>query len=195
MKRCTVCKASKSQSCFYRIDRTSPNLTARCKDCLRRIQRQYVVEHREEEKARKKKWEHAHRERLNAERRARYAQNPQPFRERTLRWRKAHPEQHLEICRHDNKRRRARKMNAGGSISLLEWNKLKAQYAYQCLACGKREPEITLTMDHVIPLVKGGRHEITNVQPLCRSCNSHKKTNSTDFRNGRQPQMQFEIVR
>ena len=35
-------------------------------------------------------------------------------------------------------------------------------------------PDMKLTRDHVIPLTKKGTNFITNIQPLCRSCNSSK---------------------
>lgn len=73
-----------------------------------------------------------------------------------------------------NNRRRARKMNAEGSHTLQDWKNLKKKYYYKCLHCGKKEPEIKLTEDHIIPLTKDGTDFIDNIQPLCRSCNSHK---------------------
>jgi len=57
-----------------------------------------------------------------------------------------------------------------------EWESLKRQYNYVCPACGKKEPEIKLTEDHIIPLIKDGLDNIENIQPLCRSCNSIKHT-------------------
>ena len=76
-----------------------------------------------------------------------------------------------------NNCRRALKLKAEGTHSQGEWETLKAQYNWTCPACKKREPEITLTEDHIIPLSKGGSNRIENIQPLCRSCNCKKHTN------------------
>ena len=74
------------------------------------------------------------------------------------------------------RKRRARKKNALGGHTAGDWETLKAQYNWTCPACGKIEPEIKLTEDHVIPLSKGGSDNIENIQPLCVSCNSKKHT-------------------
>lgn len=78
--------------------------------------------------------------------------------------------------------RLARKKNIGGSVAPAQWEELKAYYGYTCLCCGRREPDITLTMDHVIPITKGGINAIENIQPLCGSCNSSKGTKIVDYR-------------
>lgn len=80
------------------------------------------------------------------------------------------------------KRHRARKKMAVGSHTLQEWEDLKKKYNYTCLCCGKREPEITLTEDHIVPLSKGGTDYIDNIQPLCQRCNSRKNTKIVDYR-------------
>ena len=72
--------------------------------------------------------------------------------------------------------RRARMRKAVGSFTVGEWETLKIQYGYKCPMCGKKEPEIQLTIDHVIPLVKGGDNNISNIQPLCMICNKQKAT-------------------
>ena len=81
-----------------------------------------------------------------------------------------------------NERRRSMKLNAIGSHIQGEWENLKAQYDWTCPACGKREPEIKLTEDHIVPLSKGGSDNIENIQPLCRSCNCSKHTKIIDYR-------------
>ncbi len=73
-----------------------------------------------------------------------------------------------------NNRRRIRKLNAGGSHTIGEWENLKAQYNWTCPSCNKKESAISLTRDHIVPLVKGGSDNIENIQPLCRSCNAKK---------------------
>ena len=46
---------------------------------------------------------------------------------------------------------------------------------YQCQSCGKRDKETQLNIDHIVPLAKGGSNDISNLQVLCRRCNSQKK--------------------
>ncbi|WP_448383411.1 HNH endonuclease [Desulfosoma sp.] len=45
----------------------------------------------------------------------------------------------------------------------------------RCHYCGKAVPPKELTMDHVVPLVRGGRSTKGNVVPCCKDCNNKKK--------------------
>ncbi|MDE0151517.1 MAG: HNH endonuclease [Bdellovibrionales bacterium] len=51
-------------------------------------------------------------------------------------------------------------------------NKLKKE---PCYFCKKRFPKEKLTMDHLIPLVKGGFSIKNNLVVSCKDCNSSKK--------------------
>jgi 5-methylcytosine-specific restriction endonuclease McrA len=82
----------------------------------------------------------------------------------------------------NNNKRRMQKTGNGGSHTLSEWQDVKKKYDYTCLCCGKREPEITLTVDHIVPVSKGGTDNIDNIQPLCRSCNPRKRDKTIDYR-------------
>lgn len=75
-----------------------------------------------------------------------------------------------------NSRRRALKRNATGTHTEDDWENLKKEYNYICPSCFEKEPNITLTEDHITPLIKGGNDNIENIQPLCRSCNCKKNT-------------------
>jgi hypothetical protein len=66
--------------------------------------------------------------------------------------------------------------NAKGSHTLREWGALKEKYNWICPLCQRKEPEIKLTRDHIVPLSKGGESNIENIQPLCMNCNCQKHT-------------------
>lgn len=44
-----------------------------------------------------------------------------------------------------------------------------------CHYCGGKFPPRELTMDHLIPLVRGGRSVKANLVPACKPCNDRKK--------------------
>lgn len=68
---------------------------------------------------------------------------------------------------------------AGGEYTAEQWVALCTHYGDKCLRCG--DPE-NLTVDHVKPVKLGGGSDISNLQPLCRSCNSWKGAREIDFR-------------
>jgi len=45
---------------------------------------------------------------------------------------------------------------------------------YTCLYCEKQHFKSNLTMDHVVPISKGGKTSWTNIATACSSCNSAK---------------------
>lgn len=107
-----------------------------------------------------------------------YWANKEWMNARVMRWQKLNPRKHAIT----EAARRARKTQAGGRYTIEQWENLKTKYNYTCLCCGKREPEIELHADHIVPIAKGGHSNIDNIQPLCRSCNSSKGTKIIDFR-------------
>lgn len=74
------------------------------------------------------------------------------------------------------------KRKAPGKHTREQWQQLKAIYGFTCLACGRKEPEIRLTRDHVIPIDAGGSDGIENIQPLCEDCNNKKAAANVDYR-------------
>jgi 5-methylcytosine-specific restriction endonuclease McrA len=69
---------------------------------------------------------------------------------------------------------RARRRGIPGKIRVSEWIELCEQHNNCCAFCGQ---EVSLTIDHIVPLSKGGANTIDNLQPLCWPCNSRKRNN------------------
>lgn len=44
-----------------------------------------------------------------------------------------------------------------------------------CYYCHKKFPYKQLTMDHLVPLARGGRSTKDNLVPACKDCNNKKK--------------------
>jgi len=57
-------------------------------------------------------------------------------------------------------------------LTAQEWQEILKASKGKCYYCHKKTK---LTVDHVIPLSKGGRHSKENVVPACQSCNSKKQ--------------------
>ncbi len=54
---------------------------------------------------------------------------------------------------------------------------------HTCQYCYSKFPEKKLTVDHVVPLSKGGRNEWTNVVTACSKCNNRKGDKSPEKAN------------
>lgn len=63
-------------------------------------------------------------------------------------------------------------------------HKLYNKYSGICQMCGKKltfdcdgNDDLHPSVDHIIPIAKGGNHTWDNVQLLCRKCNTYKRDN------------------
>lgn len=163
------------------------------KEHVQNLKRKHQAENPEKYDEALRKYRETHREEINAASRERRQQNLEHHREIGRKSRKKHAEERNAYQREYSKAnrdkltlytnsRRARKLEAEGSHTEEQWQELKSFYNFKCLRCGKQEPEIKLTRDHVIPLTQGGSDSIDNVQPLCARCNSKKNNKHIDYR-------------
>jgi len=67
-----------------------------------------------------------------------------------------------------------------------EWyRELAAAYGERCANCGASE---SLVLDHVIPIARGGRSQLGNLQLLCAICNRVKGALMIDCRSFTDPE-------
>jgi hypothetical protein len=96
---------------------------------------------------------------------------------------------HCEIChaRNFNKanKRRGPEGARGPTRSKVEIRKLCEQQKWKCSLCGKKlDPELrgthnmAISIDHVIPVSKGGTHDLANLAAAHRICNTKKGNRS-----------------
>lgn len=94
-------------------------------------------------------------------------------------WRERNPER---AAAHDAARtasRTYREQQAEGSVRAEIVERIWARDGRRCLSCGS---EKRLTLDHIVPLSKGGTNRPDNLQTLCMPCNSKKGTKVIDYR-------------
>lgn len=209
-KRCSGCREWKSKSEFTKDKTRKDGLKIRCKACRHVDARKWQIANADRERDRQRrrdknhpelyknryqkekllnpeklrtkwqKWRDANADKARAAFQKWAHDNPDKKLESDRKWRKNHPEKNVE---YQNNYRALKKGN-GGRITAQEWQALKKHYNFTCLCCRRQEPEIKLTLDHVIPVSPPhyGLNSIKNAQPLCKSCNSKKGARHIDYR-------------
>lgn len=206
-RHCGHCDQTKCHRAFSKDRKGKFGLSSWCKECVKSHQQANLD--RINAQRRKNRQEKA--EQYNAYNREFHRKNPEPKKARDRKYRLEHAEEIKAFIRNYTRtneqfkkhkaaygrqyrqlypeknaqyfnNRRARIEQVGGSFTSREWKQLCKHYNYTCLCCGRQEPNIKLTVDHVIPLAMGGANSIDNIQPLCQSCNSSKYIKAIDYR-------------
>ena len=162
--------------------------SGKCKSCVQEYDRQYYENNANKKRESSQRWKKANTEKhrkstsqwykANKDRkrecdRLNYQKNPRKVLDRNQRWREAN----LDKFRASNHRRRVHKLN---NISEpYDFKAICIHYDNRCVRCGEEKP---LTVDHILPVSKGGPDIAENIQPLCKSCNSSKGIQHIDYR-------------
>lgn len=153
MKVCSTCKREQSLDQYSVCSKVKSGLNARCKDCEK-------LRHKKDYKANKNyniKWARQYRQdnyerRLEIERESRQ-KNKEKYR----------PSK--------NARQRVRNKILTGNQYLILNKELRKIYSSPCFKCGSTENQ---SLDHIIPISRGGNHSVGNIMTLCFSCNASK---------------------
>lgn len=190
-KRCKGCGEVKDFSEFHKHKNRKDNLNDICKKCNSEKVLKWQKNNPEKVGIKSKKWATAHKEQRYVAgvkwRNSNYEKMKQLIkawadshrekrRASVKKWQDSHPEQRAL----NQRNREIKKLNVGGTITIKDLAWLKDKYGDRCLCCGASG--VKLTLDHVVPISKGGENSINNAQLLCGSCNSKKGTKTIDYR-------------
>lgn len=116
----------------------------------------------------------------------RTAYNENPARKaKTLASAHAYFQTHKEQCIFSSKKHRALELAntpPDELLTLAQWRDVLDAYQHRCAYCGRKSAH--LTVDHVIPVSRGGKHTKNNVVPACKSCNCSKQAKTPEERFG-----------
>ena len=183
-KTCTRCKQTKTTSEFYK-DFNTGGLRAACKDCVKKFNNDKRQANPDSYRKQNLAYYYANKDQLNDYRRAKWPEVYEQTKEYRLAQRKAHMKAHPEKVREIARKRRAKK-RANGWEKYTEAQVLELHGAV-CHICG--DPidltldrkignegwEMSLHIDHVIPISKGGPDKLSNVKPSHGKCNLKKR--------------------
>lgn len=136
----------------------------------------------------KKKWMKKQRklntpyaQRQREAKRENYYKNIEKIKSKNKIWRDNNTDKILE----NNRKRMLLKKGVIGTHTKKEWDSIKEKFDFNCVQCNINEKQLIekwngtnfgkLTKDHIIPISKGGTDYISNIQPLCISCNAQKR--------------------
>jgi len=71
----------------------------------------------------------------------------------------------------------AKQRRKAQELKKSQWWKTKLSHGL-CHYCEKKFSPRELTMDHIVPVARGGTSTKGNVVPCCKSCNQNKKLNT-----------------
>ena len=180
MKTCGKCKASKALAEFSIRKASKDGLNAKCKVCVKASNAAWNAANKERKAATSAAWYAANKDRMattsaawnaaNKDRRAATdaawrAANKEKAATTSAAWYAANKEKNTDTTH----RRRARKATNG--VNLVTAAETAAIIAQPCMACDAPAPS---TVEHLIPINRGGAHTIGNLAPLCKPCNSSK---------------------
>lgn len=167
MKTCTRCGTAKPVSEFHRHRGRPDGYDYVCKQCKSESAKRYYDRNRDRIVARVKN---------------KYWQDPEEARERRRLWAQRNREHIREWWKqwystHNTHRRqkvRARYMMVGGRSVTDEqtWQLILETFSNQCAYCGNKN--VPLTIDHWVPVTRGGTNDPWNLIPACRACNASK---------------------
>ena len=143
-----------------------------CRNCFREYGKKYRKENHEQILNRQEKYRQAFSESISDYNKKYYKKNREILLPRHKKYQKKY-NQRPEVKAANRVRDFVRRspLNIDPKLTADDWEKILALWNNRCAYCGA---EGDLQQDHIIPVSKGGKHDLANVIPSCRKCNMAK---------------------
>jgi 5-methylcytosine-specific restriction endonuclease McrA len=164
-KQCRSCRQNKDLHNFSKDKNRKDGLTVYCKDCYKSRSQKYYSQNRDKILSYGAKWRNENKQKSKNYHSGYYQNNKELCKNRVKSWQSRHPEKPFEY----NAIRRLRLTSSRFEIKKAEIDNLLSK---PCFYCQQTQSN---SLDHIIPLVRGGRHAIGNLIGACRPCNSKKQ--------------------
>lgn len=152
-KTCSACRQEKVETDFYPDISKKDGLTSRCRECQKRAAGESHRRNREKRLQAMRIYAVTNRERITAQKNAWLRRNPKKRAEKEA-------------------RRRAQRRRNG--VERIDVTAVYLRDKGRCHICGGHVTFEEMSLDHVVPLVRGGGHLFENVRVSHLVCNIRK---------------------
>ena len=135
-------------------------------------QKIYIENNKEKIKERRKEYRKKNKEKIRERQKRAYEKNKEYYSE----YKKEHYRNNPHIYFNSYNKRKQLEENQGNGITKDQWFEMMNFFEFKCAYSGKyigRDSEFR-TIDHIIPISKGGEHEVWNCVPMYASYNYSK---------------------
>jgi hypothetical protein len=199
MKSCTKCGQTKPLTQYPINKKLISGREGRCCECRNQYQREWRAQNIEASRAATKRWREknpstvqANKQRYGRTEKAKQTakewekRNKEKRQRQNRGWEQKNKNHRLALwnewarknpdnIKHSQQKRRALQMGSEVLFTLDAKQRIIRKANGFCYYCNTRSERLSL--DHVLPLSRGGRHSEGNIVVCCMSCNSSKKNN------------------
>ena len=189
LKVCNKCGRELPVEQFSKCERNKDGLQNKCKEC----NRQYHEEHKEEKQQYQRQYNQENKEKIQ--------QYRQEHKEEIQQYQQQYDKQYYQEHKQENKekrqqyykqykqtpqgqvayfnayaKRRKHEEAQGNGITKEQWLEMMQFFDFKCAYSGVLvNTKNNRSIDHIIPLAKGGEHEVWNCVPMDKSLNTSKR--------------------
>lgn len=181
IKICTKCKRLlvANEINFTKIKRGKYGLTSQCIECKKIYDNQRYNKYTDDINKRNNQYYKNNKDSITKQHRQYYKDNKDKIKERHKQYKKENP--HIQLNTF-NKRRLSEEQ--GGGISKEQWYEMMIFFDFRCAYSGIKFSSNNKikdrTIDHIIPLDKGGENEIWNLVPMLHNYNCSKNNKNME---------------